>query len=487
MSPSPAARTALENAKQSVMWHEGATWRAYSTAADLPAQADVVILGGGYTGLWTALWLKELQPTLDVVVLEAEHIGFGASSRNGGWVSALLPASGEKLAQMAGGGDAGRHTAREAMAFLRAAVEELGASLQHFGIDADYQRRGTFMAARSPLHEERAHEDVAYSREWGAADADMQWAPVFTAMNIARMDQLLGATFTPHCASIHPAKLVTGLAAAAAARGVRIIEGVAATAVAGTSVTGVIRHQADGNAGAVGEEVATDAGVVVRALEAYTPSLRGAKRALAPVYSLMLATEPLSAETLDSIGLPSGMTFADYRHLIIYGQRTADDRIAFGGRGAPYHFGSKVHPRFEQNRTVHLALFDILCEMFPQLETTTVTHTWGGALAVPRDWTPSMGFDKSSGFAYSGGYLGDGVTMSYVGGRTLAELICGVESPRTSMPWVNHRSPSWEIEPLRWLGIQSGLQAMTWADAAEQRTGRSSRVARAINGALGKH
>ncbi|MEY5145363.1 MAG: hypothetical protein RL745_732 [Actinomycetota bacterium] len=479
---SAAALAALADAEPSVMWHDGATWSRYLGVDDIPSRADVVILGGGYTGLWTALWLKELQPTFDVVVLEAEHIGFGASSRNGGWVSALLPASGEKLAQMAGGGEAGRQRAKEAMAFLRQTVQDFEESLTHFGIDADYQRRGTFMAARSPLHEKRAHEDVAYARTWGAADADMQWAPVFTAMNIARMDQLLGGTFTPHCASIQPAKLVTGLAAAAAARGVRIIEGVAAVSADNGRVSAVARG---GNAQQ--QTVEIEAEVVVRALEAYTPSLSGHERAFAPVYSLMLATEPLPAETLDSIALASGMTFADYRHLIIYGQRTADNRIAFGGRGAPYHFGSAVDSKFEQNRTVHTALFDILCEMFPQLSEVKITHTWGGALAVPRDWTPSMGYDQSRRFAYSGGYLGDGVTMSYVGGRTLAELICGHHSQRTTMPWVGHRSRAWEREPWRWLGIQSGLRAMTWADAIEQRTGRTSHVAQAINRALGKH
>jgi len=471
--PSSAALAAIADASQSVMWHETATWKPYLQPTDtpLPMHADVVILGGGYTGLWTALWLKEYDPTLSVVVIEAEHIGFGASSRNGGWVSALMPTSGQRLAHLAGGGAAGEHAAKDALAVLRTVVAEFGEVLDQFGIDADYKRAGTFLAARNPLHEQRAHDDVADAKRWGAADSDLMWTPTLTAMRFAQMDQLQGGTFNPHCASIQPAKLVTGVARAAAQRGVKIHEGVRA-----------LRHSDTGTVMTTAGEIT--AGVVVRALEAYTPSLEGQRRTIAPVYSLMLATERLEEETLQQIGLPAGITFADYRHLIIYGQRTADNRIAFGGRGAPYHFGSKVDASYEQNPQVHAALFDILRDMFPQLDSVKVTHTWGGALAMPRDWTPSVGYDPRRKLAWSGGYLGDGVTMSYVGGRALAELICGRASRLTSLPWIGHHSRTWEPEPLRWMGIQAGLSAMTWADAAERRTGRASHVANVVDWVL---
>lgn len=450
------------------LWHDQVVWGEYGRQDTLPVTADVVIIGGGYTGLWTALWLAELQPSTDIVVLEAEHVGFGASSRNGGWASALLPMSMGRLAGLAHGDTA---AAVSAAATMRTMVQELGDKTAELGIACDYRRAGTFIAARTPVHEQRGREDVAHARTWG--DDSMQWLPAMSAARFAAMDQLLGGTFTPHCASIHPAKLVTGLAQAAADRGIRIYE------------RARVRSHADG-------VVFTDRGsvradVIVRATEGYTGSLSQHHRDFAPVYSLMLATEPLPPPVLESIALPEGITFADYRHLIIYGQRTADNRIAFGGRGAPYHFASATSPRFDQQPRVHRALHRMLVEMFPQLSDVEVSHTWGGALALPRDWTVSVGYDRSRGYAWSGGYLGDGVTMSFTGGRILAELITGKRSALSDLPWVGHASRRWEPEPLRWLGISAGLRAMSWADASEARCGRPSRIADVINGVLGRH
>ncbi|NDB19077.1 MAG: FAD-dependent oxidoreductase [Actinobacteria bacterium] len=334
----------------------------------------------------------------------------------------------------------------------------------------DYRRAGTFLAARSEVHEQRARADVAEARTWG--DESLQWLPAMSAARFAAMDQLQGGTFTPHCASIQPAKLVTGLARVAAERGVTILERVRVTA--------------HGDGVVITDRGSIAAKVVVRATEGYTGSLRQHRRQFVPVYSLMLATEPLAEDVLDAIALPEGITFADYRHVIIYGQRTADNRIAFGGRGAPYHFGSATHARFEQVPAVHRALHRMLLEMFPQLTGVKVTHTWGGALALPRDWTVSVGYDRERGFAWSGGYLGDGVTMSFTGGRILAELISGKRSALCELPWVGHTSRQWEPEPLRWLGISAALRAMHWADSAEERTGRASRIADLMNAAVGR-
>lgn len=450
------------------LWHDAVRWDEYGREDAPPTSADVVIVGGGYTGLWTALWLTELAPELQIVVLEAEHIGFGASSRNGGWVSALLPMSMERLTELCGGNET---TAMNAAATMRSMVTDLGQKTTELGIDCDFQRAGTFIAARTPAHEQRARDAVTHARRWG--DNSTQWLPTMSAARFAAMDQLLGGTYTPDCASIHPAKLVTGLARVVTQRGVRIYEKTQVLA----HHDGVVRTQR----GAVRGRT------VVRATEGYTGTLAGHRRAFAPVYSLMLATQPLPSALLDDIALPSGITFADYRHVIIYGQRTADNRIAFGGRGAPYHFGSRTSTRFEQVTAVHNALRDVLVGMFPQLDNVTITHTWGGALAVPRDWTVSVGYNRDTGFAWSGGYLGDGVTMSFTGGRILAELISERRSALSDLPWVGHRSRPWEPEPLRWLGITAGLKAMSWADAHEERTGRASRVADVIDSWLGRH
>jgi glycine/D-amino acid oxidase-like deaminating enzyme len=224
---------------------------------------------------------------------------------------------------------------------------------------------------------------------------------------------------------------------------------------------------------------------VVRATEGYTTTIAGFKRALAPVYSLMLATEPLSEEQWAQIGLNRRQTFSDGRHLIIYGQRTADGRLAFGGRGAPYHFGSAIRPSFDSHAKVHAELKRVLDELFPVLRAVKVAYTWGGALGVPRDWFASVGYDRAAKLAYAGGYVGDGVGAANLAGRTLADLIRGERSELTALPWVGHRSPNWEIEPLRWIGANLGLRVMDGADAEEARTGRPSRRAALFGRFLG--
>jgi glycine/D-amino acid oxidase-like deaminating enzyme len=216
---------------------------------------------------------------------------------------------------------------------------------------------------------------------------------------------------------------------------------------------------------------------VVRATEGYSPALPGLHRAIAPVFSLMIATEPLGAEVWDQIGLARRETFSDFRNVIIYGQRTADDRLAFGGRGAPYHFGSRVRPRFDRDPAVFAKLERVLGELFPAIAGVGVTHRWGGPLGIPRDWCASVGLDRSTGLAWGGGYVGDGVGTSNLAGRTLADLILRRDTELVRLPWVDHRSRAWEPEPLRWLGVNAALRLALLADRIEARTGRPSRAA----------
>ncbi|MEU8189895.1 NAD(P)/FAD-dependent oxidoreductase, partial [Micromonospora carbonacea] len=285
-------------------------------------------------------------------------------------------------------------------------------------------------------------------------------------------DGVRGGTYTPHCAVVHPARLARGLARAVERRGVTVHERTPVTAIrAGAAVTpaGTVR-----------------APVVVRATEGYTPGLPGQRRSVAPVYSLMVATPPLPEETWARIGLAARETFSDHRHVIIYGQRTADGRLAFGGRGAPYHFGSRVRPEFDREPRVFAALRRTLGELFPALgPQVPVTHTWGGPLGVARDWSASVGLDRASGLAWAGGYVGDGVATTNLAGRTLADLILGADSDLTDLPWVGHRSPRWEPEPLRWLAVNAGLRVMLSADRAELRTGRPARRAAVFQRFLG--
>ncbi|MFZ9694017.1 MAG: NAD(P)/FAD-dependent oxidoreductase, partial [Candidatus Nanopelagicales bacterium] len=227
-----------------------------------------------------------------------------------------------------------------------------------------------------------------------------------------------------------------------------------------------------------------DAKYVVRATEAYTTQLAGEKRTLAPIYSFMIATEVLPENTVSSLAL-NGSTFADLRNLVIYGQITKDNRIAFGGRGAPYHFGSKISASYEKNPEVSKRIFSILQEMFPSIGNVEITHQWAGVLGIFRDWYPRVSFEKETGFAYAGGYIGDGVGSSALAGKTLAHLISDTPTHLTELPWLNRPIRRWEIEPLRYLGISFGLNAMTFADYEEKITKRPSIIGKLMSPLIG--
>ena len=430
-------------------------------------EVDVAIVGAGYTGLWTAYYLKKADPSLRVVILEAEYAGFGASGRNGGWCSALFPASLSKVAKVAGSRDAAIALQRT----LNETVDEVGAVAEAEGIDCHFAKGGTIVLARTPAQLERARAEIAEYRGFGFGEEDHRLLTAEEARAELNATEVLGATYTPHCAAIQPARLARGLAEVVERLGVEIYEQ--------TPVTAIWHGEVRTPHGNVKAET------VVRATEGYTKTIRGFKRTLAPVYSLMLATEPLTEEQWAEIGLSRRQTFSDGRHLLIYGQRTADGRLAFGGRGAPYHYGSSIRPEYDDHAEVHAELKRVLDELFPVLREVEVARTWGGALGVPRDWFASVGFDRAAKLAWAGGYVGDGVGPTNLAGRTLADLIRGRRTELTALPWVGHRSPNWEPEPLRWIGANLGLRVMDGADAEEARTGRPSRRAALFGRFLG--
>jgi glycine/D-amino acid oxidase-like deaminating enzyme len=185
----------------------------------------------------------------------------------------------------------------------------------------------------------------------------------------------------------------------------------------------------------------------------------------------------LTGAQWDEIGLADRQTFGDLRHLVIYGQRTADGRIAFGGRGAPYDYGSKVRANADFPADVFIGVHAALVDVFPQLQDVAITHRWGGVLGVSRQWLPTVGFDRATGTAWAGGYVGAGVAATNLAGRTLAELITGGTGRLTKFPWVNHHVRGWEPEPLRWIGVNTALRVMGSADAAERRHDRPAKRA----------
>jgi glycine/D-amino acid oxidase-like deaminating enzyme len=337
------------------------------------------------------------------------------------------------------------------------------------GIEAHIAKGGTVHLARSHMQLERARDEV---REFGRFGIDLDLLDAASATARLNATNVLGASYTAHCAAVHPGKLVRGLADVVRARGGQIYEQTRGLAIE----PGRVRT----------DRGTVKADVVVRATEGYTPKLPGHRRRVAPVYSLVIATEPLADAVWDEIGLRERETWADYRHLIIYGQRTADNRMVFGGRGAPYHFASRIKPGYDREPRVFEALKNTLVELFPVLGSARITHRWGGALGVARDWHASVGLDPSTGLAWAGGYVGDGVSTTNLAGRTLADLITGHTSELTTLPWVGHRSRNWEVEPFRWLGANAGLRAMSWADSAEDRNGRPSRLAGVVNSLMGR-
>jgi glycine/D-amino acid oxidase-like deaminating enzyme len=412
--------------------------------APLPGDldVDVVIAGAGYTGLWTAYYLTEADPSLRIAVLEAEFAGFGASGRNGGWCSALFPASLRRLAKRFG-----RAAAVAMYRAMESTVDEVGRVAAAEGIDCHYAKGGTVTLARTRAQLARARASVAEAREFGFTGPVL--LPAEEARRRCGAAGVLGGTYTPHCATIQPGLLVRGLARVVEDRGVSVYE---RTRVA------QLRPGA-----AVCPQGTVRAPVVVRATEAFSTALPGLRRSVAPVYSHMIATPPLPDAVWSAIGLAERETFGDFRHLVIYGQRTLDGRLAFGGRGT-YHFGSGLRPGYDTDPGLAVRLAGMLGELFPALGEVEVAHAWGGAVAAPRDWTASVTFDRATGLGSAGGYLGDGVSTTNLAGRTLADLITGSSSELTRLPWVNHRGRRWEPEPLRWLGITSTLGAVRLAD-----------------------
>lgn len=255
---------------------------------------------------------------------------------------------------------------------------------------------------------------------------------------------------------------MNGLAQSLRQRGVEIYEGVEVRSFSPTRV-----HTSKGE---------IDTAVIIRATEAFSSSLKGHSREILPLYSLMIATEPLTQTLWDDIGLKDRTTFNDGRNLIIYGQRTADGRLAFGGRGAPYHFGSAIRPHFDRNIKVREMLEHTLLELFPILQGTAFTHHWGGPLGAARDWHSSVTFDRATGIATAGGYVGDGVATANMAARTLADLISGQQSHLTTLPWVNHLSRKWEPEPIRFFAVNTMTKLASIADNREAKTGRESKM-----------
>lgn len=423
---------------------------------DGSTEVDVAIVGGGYTGLWTAYALTLHDPGIRVAIVEAETVGYGASGRNGGFVSAGIA------------GEVRVYERKHAMPWIvraeRAMIEGIdwiGDVVKGETIECGWIKSGAYRVATSAPQLARARAGLEGKRARGYTSDDAWFVTAAEIEAEVRIAGVLGGTYTPHCARADPARLARGLAEACERRGVTVYERSPALAIGPGLVTcsaGSLR-----------------ADVVVRATEAFTTRLPGESRSYLPIASHMLATEPLSASTWDEVGWTGCAPVADQRYQFVYAQRTPDGRIALGGRGLTYRRGGSIREADEVQPAIHARLEQALRRLFPAAAEAPISHRWGCFFAAPRDWSMSVGFDRSSGLARAGGYSGHGVVASSLAGRTLADLITGTETELTGLPWVGHTSRRWEPEPLRFVATRTIAAVAASTDAAEDRTGRPAR------------
>jgi glycine/D-amino acid oxidase-like deaminating enzyme len=404
--------------------------------------------------LWTAYYLRRRAPSLKVAVIEREIAGFGASGRNGGWCSSGFPVSAGVLRQRYGA-DAARAVATA----MDETVDEVGRVIGEESIDAHYVKGGALRIARGDHQLPAIARAYQTARELGLADRYQLLDSDQLARRI-RVTNARGALYDSDCAVIHPGRLVRGLARAVERHGGTIYEQ--------TPVTDYVTGQSPRLLTPYGE---VRARTIVLAGEAYLSQLAKLRRQLLPVYSLIVLTAPLATAQWAAIGWEDRETVASNRYTVDYLSRTADGRIVFGGRGAPYRFGSRITDAQDRHAPTHAGLRRMVIEWFPKLQGIEFTHAWGGPLGTPRDWMPTMAYNRASGLATARGYTGQGVATANLAGRILTDLITGEESALTRLPMVNHRSPDWEPEPLRWAGVRFVQQGYGRIDRRAERTG----------------
>ncbi|MEU5278544.1 FAD-dependent oxidoreductase [Streptomyces asoensis] len=433
---------------------------------------DVVIVGGGYTGLWTAYYLKKAVPALRITVLEQRFCGYGASGRNGGWLYNGV-AGRDRYAKLHG-----HEAAVRLQRAMNDTVDEVVRAVAEEGFDAGVHRGGVLEVARTPAQLARLKEFHAHELSYGEHDRELYGARE-TAERV-RVAGAVGSTWTPHGARVHPVRLVKGLAAAVEALGVDVRES--------TPVTEILPGRAVTPYGTV------RAPYVLRCTEGFTAALKGERRTWLPMNSSMIATEPLTEEQWAAVGWEGREALGDMAHAYMYAQRTPDGRIALGGRGVPYRFGSRTDNDGRTQPGTVRALREILVGFFPALAGVRVAHAWSGVLGVPRDWCATVTLDRAAGVGWAGGYVGSGVATANLAARTLRDLVLldSGQSGRTALtdlPWVGHKVRPWEPEPLRWLGVQGMYATYRAADRreTESHAAGSSRLARAADRVAGRH
>ncbi len=426
-------------------------------------EADVCIVGAGYTGLWTAYSLLRKDPGLDIVLLDAEFAGYGASGRNGGAVIAQLNGAREYWDKVGGAG-AGVRMERA----IQATVDEVGKTMAAEDLGA-FVKGGVVITARNQIEAMRLKASVEEDRAHGFTEEDCVWLDADAAAERIKVANQLGARFSPHSATINPGRLVRRLADRVEAAGARIYEG--------TPVTSITPRSGREAAAARTPHGTVRAKWVVRATEAYTESLSSHRRKLIPVRTSMIVTERLDEATWAELGWERHETLLGL-HPFLHLQHTEDRRITLGGADnrLPYRYGSKPFPDGDAVPVVEEFFRQQLIKLFPTLADAKIDRSWAGVFGVSREWAPCVSIDRAGGTAWAGGYVGEGVAASNLAGRTLTDLILGEDSELTRLPWVGEPPRGWEPEPLRAIGAMGIWAIRAVGDKAEDRTNKRSRL-----------
>jgi glycine/D-amino acid oxidase-like deaminating enzyme len=397
-------------------------------------RADVCVVGGGYTGLWTAYFLKQAEPALEVAVVERSWAGSGASGHNDGYAMTVLDMSLHHLVERHGPERAG--AAHEAVA---RSVVEIGEFCAEHEVEAEYELNGFAAIAVNDGHLWRLERDLEAARRIGAAH-DYTFVEDDAARAVIGSPVVRGLLKEGRGAFVNPHKLVRGLARTVEGMGVRIFERSPATAVA---------------AGRVETELgAVEAPRIVVATNAYQHSFPQFRDKVLPLWSYAMATEPLTDEQRGRVAWEGREGFEDKRNFITIGRWTADGRILWGGRLAPYFYGDDMDLRHAGNERVFGELREAWREYFPMWQDVRFTHAYGGCVAITATFLPYVG-TLGGGIHYGYGYNGHGVAPSHTVGRALCDLVLERDSEYTGLLFVNQdREPRLPPEPLRFLGTR---------------------------------
>ncbi|GAA1092951.1 FAD-dependent oxidoreductase [Nocardioides dubius] len=445
------AVTALAHAEPMVFWLDDPAAPAAEPMLVGDLAADLVVVGGGYTGLWAALLAKEADPARDVVLLEAQTVGWAASGRNGGFCAASLT-HGE-----ANGLDrfSGEFDVLQRMG--RANLDGIEDTLHRHGIDAEFERTGEIDFAVAPWQVKELRVLVGQIRDHGG---NVEFLDQDQARDCVDSPTYVGGMRDPDgVAMVHPGKLAWGLRRACLDLGVRIHEHTEATGIAKDGAHLRLRT-------AYGSVRAPK---VVLGTNVFTGLLRRLRHYVAPVYDYVLVTEPLSAAQLASVGWRGRQGLADSANQFHYYRLTADDRILWGGYDAVYHYGSRVRAEYEHRPATYRLLAEQFFETFPQLEGLSFTHRWAGAIDACTRFTSFWGQAYGGRLAYVAGYTGLGVASTRFGAQVLLDLVDGVDSERTRLDFVRSKPLPFPPEPLRYASIMATKWSIERADLHEGR------------------